>query len=167
MKNLILTLIIPFCILFTSVSCKKSNALKYGGFSCKVNGQLWEPYVDDFKLQPTECTITQEGKSIFIRATNTKKRERIVLLVSGTNKIITVGKFALNSKSGLVGYFYNVALQKEFTTGSGYVGEIDILKIDKGTKKISGKFYFNCYKTENNETLSITDGEFNIKYLEY
>ena len=73
MKNLILTLIILLCVLLTSISCKKSNALKNGGFSCKVNGQLWSPYVDDFKLQPTECIISQEGKSISIYARNTKK----------------------------------------------------------------------------------------------
>ncbi|TAH04123.1 MAG: hypothetical protein EAZ15_01415 [Sphingobacteriales bacterium] len=82
MKNLILTLIIPLCILLTAVSCQKSNALKDGGFSCKVNGQLWSPYTDDFKLQPTECTLTQNGTSIFIKANNTKKREHFAILVS-------------------------------------------------------------------------------------
>lgn len=83
------------------------------------------------------------------------------------NKVITVGKYVLNSKSYMVGYFYNVAQQKEFTTGNGYEGEIEIINIDRTAKKIMGKFYFNCHNTENNETLSITEGEFNIKYLEY
>jgi hypothetical protein len=167
MKNLFLTLIIPLCILITSVSCKKSNALKYGGFSCKVNGELWQPYTNDFKLQPTNCDITENGQTVVIKATNTNKRERFALMVSGTNKVITEGKYILNSKSYMVGYFYNSATLKEFTTGNGYDGEIEIIKIDRSTKKITGKFYFNCHNTENNETLNITEGEFNIGYLEY
>lgn len=165
MKNLILTLIIPLCILLTAVSCQKSNALKYGGFSCKVNGRLWEPYTNDFKLQPTECIISQEGKSISIRARNTNKNEHISILVNSLDNVITEGKYLLNSDR----YFWGSYDKPfgDFITGNGYEGEIEIIKIDRVTKKMTGKFFFNCNDKQTNETVNVTQGEFNLRYYVY
>lgn len=76
-----------------------------------------------------------------------------------------MGKYSLNSNRYFWGSYDKP--NGDFINGDGYEGEIEIIKIDRSTKKTSGKFYFNCHNKENNETLSITEGEFNIKYLEY
>ena len=165
MKNLTLTLIISIFILSTTVSCKKSNAINNGGFSCKVNGQLWEPYIDDFKLQPTECTFTKSNTSIFIKAKNTKKKENFAILVSTPGKVISVGKYLLNSNIFLIGNYDKP--NGDFITGDGYEGEIEIIKIDSSTKKMTGKFFFNCYDKQTKESVSVTEGEFNLRYSEY
>jgi len=104
MKCLI-TLILPLAILLSSASCKKTSTEIASGFYCKVDGKQWTPYSGDFKLREAECQIGNKGSSIFITATNTKSLEDFAIAVYSVRKVVTEGKYALNSDKYFFGSY--------------------------------------------------------------
>ncbi|RYX85561.1 hypothetical protein EON73_02900 [bacterium] len=158
------TLILPLAILLFSVSCKKDSTKIESGFTCKIDGKRWRTSTSDFKVRENDCRISQKGESIFIKARNSG--EDFALLVHTAGKIVTEGRYPLNSNAYLVGVYGNPSYG-DFITGNGYEGEIEIIKIDKEQSRISGRFHFIGYNDKVKQSRSITDGTFNILYLTY
>lgn len=165
MKSILL-LVLPLAILLSSASCKKNTPEIATGFLCKIDGKQWAPYSGDFKLREAECQIGNKGESVFITATNSKSLEHFAISVYSVGKIVTEGKYALNSDKFFFGNYRDSAIS-DFITGNSYEGEIEIIKIDKAKSRIIGKFYFNCYNQKLNQSHSITEGSFNLLYTSY
>jgi len=54
-----------------------------------------------------------------------------------------------------------------FRTNLNSNGQLIISTIDKQNKIISGTFQFQAYNPSQNKTVSITNGEFRLKYTDY
>jgi len=160
------TLILPLAILLSSASCKKTSVQTESGFTCKIDGKIWHTATNDFKVRETDCEITEKGESISIKARNSGTGEDFALLIHSVGKVVTEGKYPLNSNAYFVG-IYGVRSSGDFITGSGYDGEIEITQIDKVKSRIKGKFYFNCYNQKLNQSHAITEGTFNLLYITY
>ena len=165
MKNLVMIILIPFLM---GASCKPLDGPEYSvnqSFSAKVNGKIWRPFVDDFKLQETSCQIKVSFDAMSIRARNTRSSETIFIILSTPGSKLVVGKYPLNSTQYKVGTFSSG--QNEYSTGSGYSGEIEISSIDTSKKKISGNFHYRCFNSVLNEVVEVSNGQFDLFYTEY
>lgn len=164
MKNqLLFLLLLPMLM---SVSCKKDKEISVA-FSCKLNGNTWNPYSGDFKLREAEAHLTNNGTELFIKGLNTTSHEDIGFGIYTQGTEIVVGKYKLNMPTVQYGYYSKNNFEGEFKTKTGFVGEAEIVSIDKSRKKITGRFYFNCFNETTNTSIAITEGEFNLQYVEF
>ena len=166
MKNYhrIITLI-PIIIFLTSASCKKDEIDT--GFTCKVNGVRWRPFVDDFKLQETQCHFTNNNEELFVFARNTNKNEAIGFVIYTQGIKILIGKYNLDQKQIMRGFFDERIPGQEFRTGNGYSGILEIKSIDEINKRMIGTFYFSAFNETTKQKVEITSGTFNLRYVNY
>ncbi|KHJ37373.1 hypothetical protein PBAC_24410 [Pedobacter glucosidilyticus] len=166
MKNLIkLITCLPVIIFLSAASCKKDEI--DAGFTCKVNGERWRPFADDFKLQETECHLTNNNEELFIYARNTSRNEAIGFGVFTKGTKIKVGKYNLDQKQIMRGFFDERIPGEDFRTGNGYVGILDIITIDETNKRMTGTFFYDAYNEKTKQTVKITSGTFNLKYVNF
>ena len=150
-------------IFLTSESCKKSEEAPNGDVTCKIDGRGWTSYSDDFKLSEADGEVTRNWERVSINATNTKTSEKIGITVSTPGKVVTEGKYVLDSKNFLSGSYYLLNVG-QFITGDGYQGEVEIISIDKTKSEITGKFQYNCYSQVTKQSVVITEGIFKVHY---
>ncbi|KHJ37372.1 hypothetical protein PBAC_24400 [Pedobacter glucosidilyticus] len=168
MKNLIkLITCLPVIIFLSAASCKKDEIDT--GFTCKVNGERWRPFANDFKLQETECHLTNNGETLFIKARNTNSREHLGILVSTPGILISTKYYTINSNMFLSGtYDSNSSGPGDyFQTNSSYTGQVEIKSIDTVNKRMTGTFFYDAYNEKTKQTVKITSGTFNLKYVNF
>lgn len=162
--KMVILLLFPFLI---AVSCKKDGDEIDSGFVCKLNGKTWRPYVDDFKLQETQAHIIDKGATFYVLARNTRSREHISFAVSNSGKMVQIGTYELNSMKAPVGLYDKNDFQGVYSTKPGYEGTLEIIKIDDVLKRISGRFSFNAHNETTNESVSISNGSFNLPIVNF
>lgn len=165
MKNYLLFLLLT--LVLTSGSCKKSKDEISIAFSCKLNGDTWNPYSGDLKLREAEAHLTNDGTELFIKGLNTKSHEDIGFGIYTPGTKISVGKYKLNMPTMQFGYYSKNDFKGEFKTKTGFVGEVEIVSFDKSRKTITGRFFFNGFNETTNTSIAITAGEFNLRYVEF
>ena len=154
--------------LIIGASCKKDTKEINHNFFCKLNGKKWYPNTNgDWKLKEAEAHLTDNGSSLFIKAANRKSLEDIGIAIYTPNVKIVVGTYSLNNIQTPFGYYDKNEFKGEYRTQAGYEGVLEIIKIDKTTKRISGRFYFNAYNDTTSDNVSITEGEFNLEYYDF
>lgn len=165
MKNLIvLFAIVPFLF---GASCKDETVQPDIAFACKINGKDWRPYENDFKLQETECHLTNNGTELFVFARNTTSREHIGFIVSTQGLPVQKGTYNINSDRYYVGFYNRNATSLNFSTGNGYEGTVEIKNINHTDRSIQGSFNFKAFNATSQEVVIITEGRFNLKYTNY
>jgi len=163
-NNLLFLLLFP---LLMGASCKKDKDDISVDFSCKLNGTVWNPFTDDFKLREAEAHLTNNGTELFIKAINTKSREDIGFGIYTQGIPIAVGKYMLNMSTMQYGYYSKNDFKGEFKTKTGFEGEAEIISIDKSGRKITGRFQFKCLNETTGDSVTITEGQFNLQYVDF
>ena len=165
MKNLIvLFAIVPFLL---GASCKDETVQPDIAFACKINGKDWRPYSNDFKLKATVCHLINNGETLHITAIHSTTHEDIGILVSTPGQLIKKQTYRLNSDRFFVGTYDKSVSGGEFITGNGYEGTVEIKNINHTDKSIEGSFHFKALNAATLEVVTITEGQFNLKYVTY
>lgn len=133
-------------------------------FSAKINGKVWRPSSSDFKAPAISCQIKVSFDEMSISASSSS--ESLFIIVSTDGKKIIPAKYPLNSDRYLVGVFSKSG-PIDFRTGNGYGGEIEIKSIDTLKMRISGTFYYTCFNSLLNESVKVSNGKFDIFYIQY
>ena len=159
--------LLPIIVLLFISSCDKDEIDT--GFTCKVNGDRWRPFVDDFKLSETECHLTDNGETLFIKARNTNRRESFGILISTPGILISTKTYVINSDRFFSATYYENSSGPGdyYQTNSEYKGRIEIKNIDEVNKRITGTFYFDAYNEKTKQTVKISNGTFNIRYFNF
>lgn len=146
-----------------SFCCKKTTIASNAGFSCKKNGIQWSPHSDDFKNPSIQATFNDSNKGLLLLGINTNTKEHLGITVYSENQI-TDGVYTLNQKN-TSGFYNQNATGKKFTSEN--IGGTFSMKIDRPNRTISGTFSFKALDLSTNETVDVTNGTFNVKYLTY
>lgn len=127
-------------------------------FQCKLNGNLYIPDNCANCAQADligDTTLILRGNSGFAT---------LGMLIKDLSKIKT-GQYFLNHLDGRVADYKNSTLtyDRYFTTLT-YTGLLTISSLDKLNRIIQGTFYFKAYNVYRNDSVTITDGKFRLKY---
>jgi len=160
--------------------CKKETPLPQATQSgantlgCKINGKAW---IAEDSNQPFNRTFGVEGEyqgpiikdirnCVWIRARR-NDRTLLHLYIRQVNK---PGVYPLNLSTdarpgALVPYSYGFyfASPNEFMTDPGHTGQVIITRADTVNGIISGTFEFTGYDPQTKQTISVTEGRFDVK----
>ena len=154
-------------VISMAFSCNKNDSKISPNFSCKIDGKQWNPYARDWKVQEIKCEIREDFRTIHINARNTSSSESVSIIVFPESGRLKPGvKYPLNSNSYHTGV-YTMQGNIQFLTDSRNVGEFEIIEIDTSANMIKGKFHFDCFNSELERSVKVTDGIFNIRYYAY
>ncbi|HLV23648.1 MAG TPA: hypothetical protein VKY36_02565 [Moheibacter sp.] len=190
MKKIISILILSFLIL----SCKNDDdgtnselpEITTEGkntFGCKIDGVTFLPVEDLYGWHdPTENLIAHYGYDEYyyggyafnIRASNELLDKSISLKMSDSEIPLNEGstyplELEIDDNFNAVYHHWDSDsnLYYDYITNEEYSGEMTILKLDEDNKIIAGTFWFDCVDISTGKTSRITEGRFDLKYLEY
>ncbi|WP_017256997.1 DUF6252 family protein [Pedobacter arcticus] len=161
-----LTKIIYGAVILLTVSCKKDDlpkATQEGKniMAAKVNGKTWVK---------TACWSCIEGGSglranyannilnIVAQQEKDSAKSSIEFLFS----VDSPGRYLSTSGFNEINYLSKAGY---YETTANTIGEINITKIDKTNKIISGTFSFTAENKDNpNDIITVTDGRFDVTY---
>ncbi len=144
---------------FTLASCKKKQVEPafQNSFSCKVNGQLWEPNGPDgfFGFQKMLSFFFSPGETGLQIQANSKKDDQYLT-------ISCLCKAEIGENQMRYPRFTSTCDYQKFDTLNS---KILITKIDTVKRILNGTFHCVLYNYERcNDTLKFTDGKFQLKY---
>ncbi len=179
MKALKILILASMALFFLSVSCEKCQKpdpepefTEY--FTCKINGEEWVAKTPASISGPVAIFVDylEDSKELNITGTNKNKDlniyEDIYIYV---RDIENTGVYNIESIGGLGNPILcftdveNTGLCSGFYYDSLKPGIVDIDKIDKERREITGSFYMNVIDFDCNDSIvKITDGKFAIRY---
>lgn len=161
MKNkLCLLPVIFFNLIF--FTCKKDSAPdnNYPYFKCKVNGQT---YIPNNCANCLTCTIYQD--TIFLLGANAGFEALGIGVINFTAQPIVATTYILNDNPRQSGDYDNSPLVNDiYKTDVTHTGQLQITTLDTTNRIIKGTFYFKAYNSYRNDSVSVTDGDFYLKY---
>lgn len=176
MKNL---LFIALAIISFS-SCKKEikslpEETQTGAntFGAKVAGENWGPL--GFGIVPTAPILEARfaaDSSIFINARNFSRSPVETEMEIYLKNVSGPGVYQLNQNTEVApgqsaSYAYyvkrNVNVIDEWITGSNAAGQVQVTKIDRAAKIISGTFGFTANARYGSAPITVTEGRFDVK----
>jgi hypothetical protein len=145
--------------------CRKDPTCEY--FTCKVNGERWEPQCDGgplFGCTPWSVQYSKNIPSFDLSIKNEIKKQHILLIVHKTPLKLGENKLYIDE-------FIQTRYSDSFKSSECRRFKIDTLlpfsfklnKIDSLNRILKGTFSFTA-KNDCSEFVSITDGEFNLPY---
>ncbi|MCX3264926.1 DUF6252 family protein [Pedobacter agri] len=145
-------------------SCKKDEVTN--NFKCKVNGELWRPRNSDLKYgHDAEVHLIDEGKTFFVSAYQEGTRQTISFAIFLENEV-RPGSHILNGIKNTAEY-EDKSKNIKCTSQLGYTGKLQILTLDKKTKRVRGTFSFKAVDNNTKVVADISEGEFNLVYNTY
>ena len=147
-----------------SASCHKNEYPEPGSndfyFRCKIDGRL---YIPNSCANCITCAIL--GDTTFLLGGNAGYESILIGIINLTNKPIETTIYKLNNNPRQKASYDNSTLVADiYETDSTKKGEIQILILDKTKRIIQGTFYFKAYNPYRNDSVSVTDGKFRLKY---
>ena len=145
--------------------CRQDPTCEY--FTCKVNGERWEPQCNSdiiFGCTPWDVQYYKNIPALDMYIDNEQRKQRITLLVR--DKKLILGENDLYTSSFIETSFSDgnkLANCKIFIIDSLAFQSLQISKIDTINRYLTGTFYFTG-KNECGDEVQITDGEFNLHY---
>ncbi len=160
-------------------SCKKETPLPTATqtgantLGCKINGKTWvaedsdEPFNRIYGVEggyeyPYVDTIRN---NIWIQG----RRNNRTFLHLFVRQVDRIGIYPLNLSTGtapgaLVPYNYGLYFNSssQFMTNPGHTGSVTITRADTVNKIVSGTFEFSGYDPQTKQTISITEGRFDV-----
>ncbi len=152
--------IVIIIFLLLHISCHKMPTEFQESFSCKVNGQYWEPNGTTdplFNIPPIWVVKYSFFNAVSINAFKDYPKSESVSLPYvelKDNKILELKNVLVYSKEGCGGYLLD-------TTKLNFVKTITL---DSTRKILKGIFQFECNGTSCNDNIKITEGQFEVKY---
>ncbi len=171
-----------FCLLFivTLFSCEKKDPYDdpstlvippitmegKGTFGCKVNGEIWLPYVESPGLFHQKLGETIEPPSIGIHAILHRKDDEIWQNIYINCSAVDTGTYQIPPPLFDGTIFINSKLKSDC---SEYIvdtfnSKIKILKLDFNQRIISGLFEYKNVHNKCGDTIQITGGRFDMRY---
>ena len=164
--------------LFLLVACNKEveelpAATQTGAntFGAKVDGKIWVP--SKFGVLPADDLLQARfnaPNSLLIKAKNfasSPTETEFEIQIAG---VTGTGTYLLNTnvtKPTAASYGYYVKRrftpENEWITSATHTGSVTITKLDTVNKIVSGAFQFNALDLYSTQTLSVTEGRFDIK----
>lgn len=149
-----------FALIFTT--CKNVTPPGPNDFyyQCKINGQR---YVPNSCANCLTCTIYQD--TIFLLGANAGFETVGIGIINISGQPISATTYILNNnpRSG-ADYKNSTAPIDIFNTDTNHIGQLEIITLDTTNKIIKGTFYFKAYNSYKNDSVSVTDGDFRLKY---
>ena len=157
-----------------AVGCKKNEidalppATQTGAntFGCLVNGKAWVPSGKGlFSDKPLEGGYFGKEFNLWIQATG-KDGSGLDLWVRNA---VRVDEYDLKYTTGIQpnvifpkNYAYYYQSGTGYVTTPQYVGKITITRTDTVQGVLSGTFEFTCHNPKTGQTVSVTDGRFDL-----
>ena len=137
-------------------------------FGCYINGKPWvakvEPYVLDPAAHKIEASYDETNYGTFndnyVRLLGVYRGDTASSLIIHFKPLLQAGKVSINALN-----FYGIEFrtpQKLYKIDPNSLYEIHFTKLDTVKNIASGTFYFTCIS--NSDTLSVTDGRFDVRY---
>ena len=149
--------------ILSACSCHKTpvEPAFQNSFSCKINGQLWEPNGKDgfFGFQKTlSFYFAPNETGLGIQASNRKDNQAITVACFCKNE---VGSYKMKS----VTPYDDFTKKCSYVTDSVKTRTIILSSIDADKRIIKGTFEFTAFNSGScNDTLKFTEGKFELKY---
>ncbi len=160
MKHLKIFSLIVISLIATAASCKKNidpNSDDFY-FSCKIDGRLYLPN------SCANCTAPKLLGDTMLLINGNAGFETILLGITNKPEVIE-NTYLLNSNIVNGGTYKNSTLSNDrFDTDSLHIGQLQIISLNKTKRIIQGTFRFKAYNSYRNDSVSITDGRFRLKY---
>ena len=145
-------------------TCLPEPPVDYDGpFRCLVNGQEWRPERPDI-WTPYQFQYYDDVKAISISAMRKLADESVNQSIDFSALPITLGENKIryrqnsfldwNNEGNCIGYDLDTLKPRV----------IFIETLDRTNRQIKGTFYFSVYDPECDESIDITDGEFEFGY---
>jgi len=138
-------------------------------FGCIVNGELWIPNVDaPFSSLHYELNYDDSNGGFNLNAGRINNSQNIDEIIFIKSTILDTGIYHINSPPGDDIVFMDFELGGvdcvEFKSHWEKETHIEIVYLDKAERIISGRFEYLAHNLCG-DTLEITDGRFDLKYL--
>ena len=170
---------ILFCFILFG-GCKKETPLPQATqtgantLGCRINGKVWVAEDSDDLFNRAfgveggyqGAIIDSIPNCIWLLA---RRNDRTFLHLF-VRKVNRLGVYPLNLSTdarpgALVPYSYGLyyGSSKEFMTGPGHTGTVTVTRADTVNKIIAGTFEFTGYDPKTKQTISISEGRFDVK----
>jgi hypothetical protein len=140
-------------------SCKKDNNPAQFFIKCKIDGQ-------DYR--PNGCANCMRGQllddTVFMMNANADFQTVSIGVIQKPS--ITTKAYILDRVGSGGSYKNSTTTDDVFRTNSSNNGQLIITTIDKENKIISGTFYFKAYNAFQNKNITISNGEFRLRYTD-
>ena len=169
---------ILFCFILFG-GCKKETPLPQATqtgantLGCRINGKVWVAEDSDEMFNRAfgveggyqRAIIDTLRNCIWIQS---RKNDRTGLQLY-VRKVNKPGVYPLNFNTGIspgtgvpknYGYYYDGT--GRYVTGSRYTGTVNITRADTVTGIISGAFEFTAYDAKTKQTITVTEGRFDL-----
>jgi hypothetical protein len=174
MKNYIL-----IGLLFLTISCQKTDPLPAetqdgtGTLAFRVDGEIWKPRTNDFLSSSTSARYLKDLKTLYIGGRNTRTVTSIKIGLSqfdGTPRTYILDSYCSslprsNANCGNFSYDLYLDTGNDYWTNSLFRGKIVITKCSNFI--VSGTFEFEAQHPQTKKTLKITEGRFDLRYIDY
>ena len=139
-------------------------------FSCLVNGEVWVPkggfainkLTYDYNPNYDSNYFQVRAKRYFV---DNGKDISQTLSITIEGKIVETKIYKLENPRTTRGRYANLEIPCVFETNSEQPGALTVTKLDTVNHIIAGTFAFTVW-TEECDTIKVTDGRFDIKYLQ-
>ncbi|POY34658.1 hypothetical protein C3K47_19105 [Solitalea longa] len=160
LKWFFIALILSLC------ACSPDDDAHEKEFRCKVNGQKWSPFSDDFKFNPVDgqSQITTSGKRALLLVGYNSKNEtqNVGFLISD---LVNEKDYPLSQEPNSYGL---VEINETvYRTDDINKGIVSIHSLDTVNHKVSGTFTFKAKSLTSNSTVNVSEGYFDITYKVY
>jgi hypothetical protein len=131
-------------------------------FGCKVNGKVWVPYQDQSGLFTPTLEVIEDNGFYRFEARKFIKKEKIDELL--TFSCSAIKPEHLTDYSAVFSNLTRIdsCISNEYR--NNIVGKIQILFLNESSRIISGTFDFPLLINSCKDTISITDGRFDLKF---
>ncbi len=148
------------------INCNKTANLSGDYCVCKINGQKWQAGCNGLFSDCLSATWSDHKRGFVLTCQN--NASQIVTIVLYDSIIgLTSGTYILNKDytSDCAQYRdYNKSYHYSYNTDSVYTGIISI-KFDSSGARVSGSFSFKAVYDLNNETVTVSEGQFSLPCL--
>ncbi|MCX7610941.1 MAG: DUF6252 family protein [Ignavibacterium sp.] len=138
-----------------------------GTMSCKIDGQNWSS--TSYPGAPGAYAIVLSlGNNVRVSIIGNNISLNPSTITIEINEIPGPGEYKLGEMGvgGAVGFgnYSDQTGEYQTTASSEYSGKINIIKLDRANKIISGTFEFNAKKSNSTQKKVITAGKFDVKW---
>lgn len=152
-------LLVVLSIMLLSNSCRKNSKPDYY-FQCQVDGQTYIPN------SCANCMVAKLLGDTTLLLNGNRGFESIGIGIIKLDKVpVSTGTYVLNDNpQQSADYDNSPQVDDIYRTDKTKIGSLSILILDKTNNIISGTFQFLAFNAVRNKTVSITSGEFRLKY---
>lgn len=171
-------------LFLTIISCQKDPdplpALTQDGrgtFACRIDGEVFKPYSDDFKKSSTSARFLKDYKTLFVGGGNDEKENGV--LIGLKNFEGKIGTYELNdicnnlpvsdANCGAYKKSRYLSMGNNYWTTGNYKGYVKLVKCEGGSQggTVSGTFEFEAFHPITGKTVKVTEGRFDLHYITY